>query len=153
MIKLLKKLLKGKEEHSPAPDPPGRTFKRVLTGRYFGCENKEASAEEIKKAKEGKIAKIGELELKPMFLRYSYKTNGDPSSGISSAHVVFQKEEFAKKWNMVHITEISFIVESPEFQEFEAMAGVSLEKDFRDLTTVTEHTYTGKERRKRKREA
>lgn len=150
MIGWLKKIIGIKEEQAPAPEAPGRTFKRVLTGRCFGCENKEADTHAIKKAKEGKIAKIRELELKPMFLRYTYKEKGDPSSGISSAHVAFQKEVFAQKWNMVHVTEISFEVASWEFEEFETMAGVSLEKDFRDLT---ENTYRGKERRKRKRES
>ena len=152
MIKLFKKLLGGKEEDSPASDPPGRTFKRILTGRYFGCENKEAGTEEIQKAKQSKIDKIRELELEPMFLRYTYEVDNDLSSKVASAHVAFQKEIFAQKWNMVHVTEVSFIVESTEFEEFEKMAGVSLEKDFRNLTTVTEHTYKGKERRKRKRE-
>lgn len=42
MIKTLKNLLVNKKKKEVLPDPPGRTFKRVLTGRYFGGENKNA---------------------------------------------------------------------------------------------------------------
>jgi len=54
---------------------------------------------------------------------------------------------------MTHITEISFIVNSEDFDEFEKMSGVSLDNDFRDLT-VRENSalYDGEERRKGKRE-
>ena len=104
----------------------------------------------IAESKQRKIDQIAELELIPMFIRYSYEnTNGK----ISSVHVVFQKEVLAEKWNMVHVTEISFIVNSTDFDEFEQMSGLSLNNDFRDLTSKDKSTpYRGKERRKEKRE-
>ena len=50
---------------------------------------------------------------------------------------------------MVHITEISFTVDSSEFDEFQKMSGVSLNKDFRDLTPKSDNpVYQGEERRK-----
>jgi hypothetical protein len=53
---------------------------------------------------------------------------------------------------MVHVTEVSFIVPKEEFEEFENMAGVTLEKDFRDLTEYDgKKLYEGKERRKKPR--
>jgi len=90
------------------------------------------------------------MQLIPMFIRYSYNKNS--SKEILSVHVVFQKEVLAEKWNMVHVTEVSFIVNYVDFEEFEKMAGVSLKSDFRDLTP-TENTaqYSGEERRKEKR--
>jgi len=93
-----------------------------------------------------------------MFIRYSYKNKieahtGDNSLEISSVHVVFQKEVLAEKWNMTHVTEISFIVNYADFEEFEKMSGVSLKNDFRDLTSYKNNTpYEGKERRKEKRQ-
>jgi hypothetical protein len=39
-------------------------------------------------------------------------------------------------------------VKQCDFEEFEQMSGVSLEKDFRDLT---DYVYNGEERRKEKR--
>ncbi len=111
----------------------------------------------IAEAKQRKIDQIVELELIPMFIRYSYKNkiktdNEDNNLEISSAHVVFQKEVLAEKWNMVHVTEISFIVNYADFEEFEKMSGVSLNNDFRDLTPDENSTsYKGKERRKEKR--
>jgi hypothetical protein len=87
------------------------------------------------------------MQLIPMFIRYSYK-----NKEISSVHVVFQKEVLAKKWNMVHVTEISFVVNYNDFEEFEKMAGVSLKSDFRDLTPNENNTpYSGVERRKKRR--
>jgi len=77
----------------------------------------------------------------------------DNNLEISSAHVVFQKEVLAEKWNMIHVTEISFVVQYCDFEEFEKMSGVKLNEDFRDLTSETKNTsYKGKERRKEKRE-
>ena len=140
------------------PDPPGRTFKRVDTGRYFGCENVITDEERIAEAKQKKIDQIAKLKLIPMFIRYAYKnTIGTPTEDshleISSVHVVFQKEVLAKKWNMVHVTEISFTVNYADFEEFEKMSGVSLKSDFRDLTSYENSTpYKGEERRKEKRE-
>ena len=83
---------------------------------------------------------INELELVPMFVRYTYKeTNRDDTQEEShpvSVHVSFQKEVFAEKWNMVHVTEISFTVNYEDFYEFEKMSGVSLTDDFRNLTAT-----------------
>jgi len=66
-----------------------------------------------------------------------------------SAHVAFQKEVLAEKWNMVHVTEISFTVYRADFDKFEKMSGVSLTDDFRDLSSTT---FNGKDRRKDKRD-
>lgn len=148
MIKLIKKLLGTKEEKEIVADPPGRTFKRVLTGDYFGYDKKETDPSKIAKAKQSKIDQIKELELIPMFIRYKYVDDD-----VISAHVAFQKEVHAKKWNMTHVTEISLIVYSEDFDEFEQMAGVRLSEDFRDLTAYEkEGSYKGVERRKEKRE-
>jgi len=111
----------------------------------------------IAEAKQRKIDQIVELELIPMFIRYSYKNKiethtKDNNFEIYSVHVVFQKEVLAEKWNMIHVTEISFIVNYDDFEEFEKMSGVSLSNDFRDLTSEDKSTpYKGKERRKEKR--
>jgi hypothetical protein len=147
MFGLLKKLF-GISEKQIEEVAPGRTFKRILTGDYFGLRNPDVTPEMVQKAKEEKVEKINALELKPMFLRYAHKK--DLQTGekyITSAHVVFQKEVFDKKLNMIHVTEISFIIPKEEFEEFEQMAGVSLEKDFRNLYE-TDSSYQGKERRK-----
>lgn len=150
MIEMLKKLFGNKKEEY-VPDPPGRTFKRVLTGDYFGCEDKNASEETIANAKQDKIDQIHELELVPKFVRFTYK-NSSMDDKIQkspiSAHVAFQKEVFAEKWNMIHITEISFTVYFSDFEEFENMAGVTLTQDFKDLTNTK---FSGKERRKEER--
>ncbi len=54
---------------------------------------------------------------------------------------------------MTHITEISFIVNRFDFNEFEKMSGVSLSDDFRDLSSNENSTvYNGKERRKKTRD-
>lgn len=151
---MLKKLFGKKKEQSDIPNPPGRTFNRVLTGRYFGCENVNADEETIAIAKQEKIDQIKELELLPMFLRYSYesKRKKDMESEEdhpTSVHVAFQKEVFAENWNMVHVTEISFTVLYADFDEFEKMAGVSLDDDFQNLTSTT---FNGKDRRKEQRD-
>jgi hypothetical protein len=152
MIKMLKNLFSKKQEEAYVPDPPGRTFNKVLTGRFFGCEDKNADAETIAKAKKDTIDQIQELELVPMFVRFTYddttKNESEEEKHPTAAHVAFQKEVFAENWNMIHITEISFIVNSSDFDEFEKMAGVSLTKDFRDLTNTM---FTGKDRRKEER--
>ena len=93
-----------------------------------------------------KIAQINEHELLPMYVRYLY----DGDSPIS-AHVAFQKEVFAKKWNMIHITEVSFNINASDFAEFEKMAKVTLENDFRDVTPKEGESYTGEDRRKKNR--
>ena len=156
MIEILKSLFGKKEEAEEyIPDPPGRTFKRVLTGRYFGCENENTDEGSVVKAKQEKIDLITELELAPMFIRYSYKSRSDQVADreVSSAYVVFQKEVSAEKWNMTHVTEISFVVFRVDFAEFEKMSGLSLENDFRDLTSEENSTpFSGRERRRAQRE-
>lgn len=154
MIKSIKNIFtKKKEEYTP--DPPGRTFKRILTGRYFGCEDVTADAAKIAQAKKEKIDQIRELELLPKYIRYTYEKTKEQTQDkkIVSAHVAFQKEVLAQKWNMIHVTEISFTVNYDDFDEFEQMSGVQLTKDFRDLTPNNDAAaYQGKERRKKKRE-
>ena len=147
MINIFKRLLGVEEEQKVVADPPGRTFKRILTGDYFGCEKNETDINKVSQAKQNKINQIKELELIPMFIRYTYI-----KESIDSAHVAFQKEVHAKKWNMTHITEISFTLYHNEFNEFEQMSGVRLSEDFRDLTTYkNDVVYKGEERRKEKR--
>ena len=72
MIEIFKKLFGKNQEEKYIPDPPGRTFKRILTGRYFGCEDLNADENQIAKAKKEKIDQIKELELVPMFVRFTY---------------------------------------------------------------------------------
>lgn len=147
MINIFKKLFGIKEDKEVVVDPPGRTFKRILTGDYFGCEKSETDKHKIAQAKQNKIDQIKEYDLAPMFIRYTHIQDS-----ITSAHVAFQKEVHAKKWNMTHVTEISFTIYSDEFDEFEQMSGVHLREDFRDLTAYeNEDVYKGEERRKEKR--
>jgi len=155
MIKNFKNLFSKKKKEAPLPDPPGRTFKKIITGKCFGCEDTDADKERMDKAKQKKIEQIQELGLKPMFIRYSYEATKEETLAkkISSAHVAFQKEVLAEKWNMVHVTELSFTVFHTDFEEFEKMAGVSLSKDFRDVTPKDDTPeYQGVERRKKGRE-
>ena len=154
MIEMLKNLFTKKQETEYVPDPPGRTFNRVLTGRCFGCEDANADETTIVAAKQEKVDQINELELVPMFVRYTYEDTNEndiqeEEKHPISAHVSFQKEVFAEKWNMIHITEISFTVYYDEFDEFEKMSGVSLTEDFRDLSATT---FNGKDRRKENRD-
>ena len=153
MLNFFKSLFSKKKEKEYVPDPPGRTFKRIDTGSYFGCEDVNADENRVAKAKQRKIKQINELELIPMFTRYSYEDTHENNfdSKVSSVHVVFQKEVFAKKWNMTHVTEISFTVNRSEFDEFEKMSGVSLGDNFRDLSSEKNSTVH-KERRKKKRD-
>jgi len=153
MIHLLKKLFKKEKKDKVEEDPPGRTFKRILTGDYFSLQDLDAPSDQIHAAKQDKIDKINELALSPKFIRYSFQRRyGDDEPLIEAAHVVFQKEVLDEKWHMVHVTEVSFIVRKEEFEEFEKMANVSLKTDFRDLTEYSqEHAYKGKERRRERR--
>jgi len=165
MLEIFKNLFGKKKEKEYVPDPPGRTFNRVITGRYFGCEDVNAEESLVAEAKQRKIDQISELGLLPMFTKYSYEdTNKNKretqagedhlDSEVSSVHVVFQKEVPAEKQNMVHVTEISFIVNCSDFDEFEKMSGVSLSNDFKDLSSdENSAAFNGKERRKVKREA
>ena len=154
MLEIIKRLFGKKKEEEYVPDPPGRTFNKVLTGRYFGCEDENAEACDIAKAKQGKIDQIKALALVPMFTRYTYKNAKDEENREAiSVHVVFQKEVPSERQSMTHVTEISFIVNRADFDEFEKMAGVSLKDDFRDLTAAGDGTaFKGKERRREKRE-
>jgi len=148
MLGLLKKLFGISRKQVEDEEVPGRTFKRILTGDYFGLRNPDVTAEMMQQAKQEKINKIKTLGLEPMYLRYTNKKDLQTGrSDIGAAHVVFQKEEFDRKLNMVHVTEISFIVFKDEFEEFERMAGVSLKRDFRDLSEA-DVSYQGKERRR-----
>ncbi len=155
MIKIIKKLFTKTKKKEYTPDPPGRTFKRILTGRYFGCEDVTADAAKIAQAKQDKIDQIRELELIPMYVKYTYKNTKEPDHDkkIISVHVTFQKEVLSQKWNMVHVTEISFTVNHDDLDEFEQMSGVTLNKNFRDLTpnSDTPSSPSG-ERRKKKRD-
>ncbi|MDM5271573.1 hypothetical protein PGH07_05250 [Sulfurovum sp. zt1-1] len=150
MIGLIKKLFGKIEEKEFIPDPPGRTFKRVPTSKYFEGEYPPEELENIAKAKQNKIDQIKALELAPKFLRYTFKHNNNEE--ITAAYVVFQKEIFDEKWNMVHVTEVSFCVQSTDFEEFENMSGISLQNDFRDLSQINNKTYNGEERRREERE-
>ena len=165
MLEIFKNLFGKKKEKEYVPDPPGRTFNRVLTGKYFGCEDVTTEESLVAEAKQKKIDQITELGLLPMFTRYSYEDTSKnkretqvkedhPDIEVSSVHVVFQKEVPAEKQNMVHVTEISFTVNRSDFDEFEQMSGVSLSDDFRDLSSdENSAVFNGKERRKKKREA
>jgi len=151
MIKLFKKIFGRCEEKKDESEPPGRTFKRILTGDYFGLRNQDATPKMVQEAKRKKIDQIKELGLEPKFLRYSRQKKLDSSRGdITAAHVVFQKEEYDEKLHMVHVTEISFLVSKDEFEEFEKMSETNLKSDFRDLYEA-EKAYNGKERRKKPR--
>lgn len=155
MLNTIKKLFTKTKKKEYTPDPPGRTFKRILTGRYFGCEDVTADLAKIAQAKKEKIDQIRDLELIPMFVRYTYKNTKEVvnEKKIISVHVTFQKEVLAKKWNMIHVTEISFTVNHDDFNEFEQMSGFTLTKDFRNLTPSSDTpVYQGKERRKTQRE-
>lgn len=147
MLNFFKKLFSKKEE-TIIPEPPGRTFNRIITSKYFGCddENSNADAEQIAKMKQSKIDQITEFGLEPRFLRYTFTTNG---SEIASVDVVFQKETTSQRGSMIHVTELAFTVRQEDINEFEKMANVNLEDDFRNLT---DHKYNGTERRKEKRE-
>ena len=151
-MKILKNLFKKKEKKAYIPDPPGRTFKRILTGDYFSNNAPQSDEKSAQKSRESKIEQIKALALKPKFVRYRYKNSLNTEQEIAFIHVVFQQETLAEKWNMVHVTEISFIVYPYELDLFENMAGVSLENDFRDLTLDEDKPYQGEERREAPRE-
>ena len=151
MIKKIKRLLGIKEEEVIIADPPGRTFKRIHTGDYFSSEKADADPEMIARSKQNKIDQIKTWELKPKYIRFKYKQNISEDAEkdeLLFAHVVFQKEVFAKKWNMLHVTEISFNVKGEDIEEFESMAEVKVNEDFIDLTEIH---YGGVERRQKER--
>jgi hypothetical protein len=149
--KIFSMLFKTRHKNISNATPPGRTFKRVLTGEYFGYKQySDKDPQSCLKEKQNKINKIRELNLTPKYIRYTYQKSSDGSQFIKHAYVSFQKEVLAEKWNMLHVTEISFIVYAYDFQEFEEMANVSLEHDFQILDSQNQ-PYKGKERRKKPR--
>ena len=83
-----------------------------------------------------------------MFIKYIYKNL--TTTEVSSVYITFQKEIFAKKWNMTHVTELSFIVHHADFNEFESMSKLKLNEDFRDLSS-TDTNFNKIDRRKEKR--
>jgi len=126
--------------------PPGRTFKRILTNEYFGLANTVTNPKLQKEAQERKITQINEHNLLPIYVTYHYE-----HKKIIAAKVAFQKEEHAKKWNMIHITEISFLLYLEDFKDFEVMTKTNLKENFIDVTP--EHIdYEGIERRKNVRD-
>ncbi len=154
MIKILKSIFGKSKRENNTTDAPGRTFNKVLTGKYFGCEDVNADATHVAKAKQKKIDQIHELNLQPMYSRYTFEKGEDDftTSQPSFVHVVFQKEVSPEHRNMVHVTEISFIVKYEDFEEFEKMAGVSLFNDFRQLSNEeSPETFKGRDRREAKR--
>ena len=153
MFEIFKNLFGGKKEKEYVPDPPGRTFNRVITGRYFGCEDVNADESSVAEAKQKKIDQITELGLLPMFTRYSYEDTRKNKRETQVKEDHPDIEVSAEKQNMVHVTEISFTVKRSDFDEFEQMSGVSLSDNFKDLSSdENSATNNRKERRKVKRE-
>ncbi len=153
MLQFLKNLFSPKKQTKDI-NAPGRTFKRILTGEYFGYKDDTLyDSSQVKKAKQRKLNQIKELSLSPYYIRYTYDATSKNSEidKIKTAYVVFQKEVFAEKWNMVHVTEISFTIYANDFQEFEEMSGYSLTNDFRDLTSYNKDYPIANERRKKHR--
>jgi hypothetical protein len=150
MLELIKNLFGKKREEEYTPEPPGRVFNRMSTVDSFGIQDPDADTEMVTRSKQDTIEKIKALDLKPMFLRYSFDRSSPGK--ILSAHVTFQKEEFVESRNLVYITEISFNLKAVDFEAFESMSGINLEKDFRDLTEINNTTYQGAERRKEDRD-
>ncbi|PHS32884.1 MAG: hypothetical protein COA92_05945 [Sulfurovum sp.] len=131
-------------------DAPGRTFNKVITSMYFGCDDENTDEIRVAEVKQKKIDQIKELELKPMFTRYFYLEEVDDYTTAEpvSVHVVFQKEVSPEHHNMIHVTELSFIVRFEEFEEFEQMAGINLFNDFRQLSYEEDpDTFKGRDRR------
>jgi hypothetical protein len=143
MKNIFKNLFSKKTIKVLPTDPPGRTFKRILTGNYFGLKDNNIDSNLQKNEKQKKIDQIKIHELQPKYVKYTYE-----KSKVISAHVAFQKEILAEKWNMLHITEISFTVYANDFKEFEKMSQVRLDTDFRDVTPQSNDGYRGQERRK-----
>ena len=138
-----------REERVAEPEKPGRTFNKILTSKYFGGDEHETDPQEIQKAKRHKIEQIEHEEMRPKFLRYSYEEEDSTENKIDAVYIAFQKEVISQRGNMIHVTELAFTVKASDFDEFQAMAHVNFEKDFRDLT---HHCYQGEERRKKNRE-
>ena len=151
MLEILKKLFAKPIEEEPEEDKPGRTFNKILTGKYYGLEENGAGKIFIQELKDKKIEQIKELALKPKFIRYLYAANTQDNTIANSiaAYVFFQKERYSRKRQMIHVTEMSFIVKAEDFDEFEKKLDISLFDDFRHLPP--ENNFNGTERRKEKR--
>ena len=136
MLTVIRNIFGKKTYKNASTDAPGRTFKKVLMGKYFGCEDVDADPKRIAEAKQKKIDQIKELELKPKFTSYFYQdiVENHAVAQPISVQVTFQKEVSPERHNMVHITEVSFIVNYEDFDEFEEMSGVRLFDDFRQLS-------------------
>lgn len=141
MIKIFKGLFDIKRKKYVS-DIPGRIFKRIDTGMYFGFKNTNIDESIVTREKQRQIDQIAKLALLPVSIKYYYKgrrgsqTEDHEVIEALHAYLVFQKEVFAEKWNMIHITEISFIVNHFDFNEFEKMSGFRLSKDFNTLTPM-----------------
>ena len=153
MLEIFKKLFAKPVEVEQKEDKPGRTFNKILTGKYYGLDDKNADKTLISELKAKKIDQIQELELKPKYLRYNYAKNTEEYKieNAISVQVAFQKERYSQKRQMIHVSEMSFIVKAEDFDEFEKKLDISLQNDFRHLES--ENTFDGKERRKEKRAA
>ncbi|HIP28693.1 MAG TPA: hypothetical protein EYG82_05905 [Sulfurovum sp.] len=153
MLEIFKKLFAKPVEVEPEEDKPGRTFNKILTGKYYGLDDNNADKTLISELKDKKIHQIQELELKPKYLRYIYDKNTEDYTVTNaiSVQVSFQKERYSQKRQMIHVSEMSFIVKAEDFDEFEKKLDISLQNDFRHLEP--ENTFDGTERRKQNRAA
>ncbi len=152
MLKIFKELFsRPKEEQQDELQQQGRTFNRILTSKYFGLEDNKADKTLIAELKEKKIQQIKELELKPKFARYIYENEVDDYTTEKpiAIQVSFQKERYSRKRQMLHVSEMSFIVKSEDFDEFEKKLDINLVNDFKHL--APENTFKGIERRKEQR--
>jgi hypothetical protein len=151
MLEIFKRLFSKPQEEEVKEDEPGRTFNKILTGKYYGLGDNNADKSLILELKDKKITQIKDLELEPKFARYLYAQNTEdynPSEAIA-IQVSFQKERYSRKRQMIHVSEMSFIVKAEDFVEFEEKLDINLSSDFRLL--AHENTFSGKERRKEKR--
>lgn len=153
MLEIFKKLFSKPQEPEPAEDKPGRTFNKILTSKYFGLEDNRADKTLIAELKEKKISQINDLQLAPKFARYLYSKDVEDYTKEEpiGVQLSFQKETHRKKRNMIHVSEMSFVVKSEDFDEFEQKLEVSLLNDFKHL--APENTFKGTERRKQTRVA
>jgi len=153
MLEIFTKLFTKPKEVVPEEEKPARTFNKILTGKYYGLDDNTADKTFIKELKDKKVHQIKELELKPKFIRYIYERGVENYTieAAIAAQVSFQKERYSRKRQMIHVTEMSFIVKAEDFNELEKKLGLSLSNDFRHL--APENTFNGEERRKQKRAA
>ena len=147
MLEIFKKLFTKAPEPEQVEDKPGRTFNKILTSKYFGLEDNRADKTLIAELKEKKISQINDLQLVPKFARYLYTKDVEDYTKEEpiGVQLSFQKETHRKKRNMIHVSEMSFIVKSEDFDEFEQKSKVNLSNDFKHL--APENTFNGIERR------